>query len=189
MGIGASRKKRADPNQPQLSFKKKVVVLGIEGVGKTSLVQRLKYGETKHVMPTIGFNMERYQNANLDLMMFDIAGGARSMWSHYMENADVIIYVVDATSPTHTEIQQELLKFLNRDQKLKNKLFICALNKSDSSQAISNSEFLRLSKLSDMIDTDVILIRTSSVTGEGIINLTSKITGYFVALHQSLSKG
>lgn len=189
MGAGVSRKRRTGSEQPQQTFKKKVVVLGIEGVGKTSLVQRLKYGETKHVMPTIGFNMERYQNANLDLMMFDIAGGARSMWSHYMENADVIIYVVDATSPTHTEIQQELLKFLNRDQKLKNKLFICALNKADSAQAISNSEFLRISKLSDMIDTDVILIRTSSVSGEGITNLTAKISGYFCALQQNPSKG
>lgn len=185
MGGGVSKKKRTPSEKSKETFRKKVVVLGIEGVGKTSLVQKLKYGQTKMVTPTIGFNMERYQNENLDLMMFDIAGGARSMWAHYMENADVIIYVVDATSEAQSEIQQELLKSLNRDHKLKNKLFICALNKADSEHAISNCDFLNSSKLIDMIDADVILIRTSSVSGEGISSLTNKISGYFTALKKS----
>jgi small GTP-binding protein len=78
-------------------IRKKIVVIGLENVGKTTLVQKLKYGQAQNVKPTIGFNLESFKSNGLDLMVFDVAGGARSMWPHYLENADIIIFVVDST--------------------------------------------------------------------------------------------
>lgn len=65
-------------------IRKKIVVIGLESVGKTTLVQKLKYGQAQLVKPTVGFNLESFKSGDLDLMVFDIAGGSRSMWPHYL---------------------------------------------------------------------------------------------------------
>lgn len=36
----------------------KVVMLGLDGAGKTTILYSLKLGEVLHTIPTIGFNVE-----------------------------------------------------------------------------------------------------------------------------------
>lgn len=78
-------------------IRKKIVVLGLEAAGKSTLVQKLKYGTADNVKPTIGFSIETFKSNGMDLMVYDISGSARSMWSHYLDGADIILYVVDAS--------------------------------------------------------------------------------------------
>jgi len=167
------------PHTPADCLKKKVVVLGMPNAGKTSLVQKLRYGEPQNIKPTVGFNLETIKQDGLELMVFDIAGAARSMWSHYLENADIIIYVFDATLLTIYDITSELLKMINRHAAARRCLFICALNKTDLEAAVSNQQFLDSSHIYDFIDCDMFLLRTSTVTGDGLTTLMSKIASYY----------
>ena len=161
-------------------MKKKAVVLGIEGAGKTTLVQKLKYGEPQNIKPTIGFNLESLRYEGLELMVFDIAGGARSMWGHYLDNSDIIIYVFDASYSKAHDTIIELLKSINKEVRERKCLFICVLNKCDLQNAISNQEFLNEYQVYDHIDSDMFLIRTSNVTGEGLPLLLKKISSYYM---------
>ena len=188
MGITGSKqnglpKQSKSSKKRQLSndyMKKKAVVLGIEGAGKTTLVQKLKYGEPQNIKPTIGFNLESLRYEGLELMVFDIAGGARSMWGHYLDNSDIIIYVFDASYSKAHDTIIELLKSINKEVKERKCLFICVLNKCDLQNAISNQEFLNEYQVYDHIDSDMFLIRTSNVTGEGLPLLLKKISSYYM---------
>ena len=63
-------------SKEQEVIRKKIVVLGLPNAGKTTLVQKLKYGETVDIRPTIGFSLEKFQSNSMDLMVYDIAGSS-----------------------------------------------------------------------------------------------------------------
>lgn len=41
--------------------KASVIILGLDGAGKTTVLYKLKSGETVHTVPTIGFNGKFYE--------------------------------------------------------------------------------------------------------------------------------
>lgn len=42
----------------------RVLVLGIEGVGKSAIINRLKYGDKKDIAATKGFNVTSIDHSN-----------------------------------------------------------------------------------------------------------------------------
>ena len=87
---------------------KRVVVLGISGAGKTSVVERVKdaYGAAnrglrpEQIIPTVGMNIAKIPaSANLptELIFWDLGGafGLRGIWESYFKDADACVYVVD----------------------------------------------------------------------------------------------
>jgi ADP-ribosylation factor protein 1 len=171
-------KRKADQGVKSL-IKKKMVVVGLEGAGKTTLIHRLKYGNASNVKPTVGFNLDNLRTDELELMIFDVAGGARSMWSHYLENADIVMFVFDASNHNQFSLIKELITKINSQEFDKPRLFIAALNKCDLAEAMSNEEFVRETKISDLLDSDMFLVRTSATEGTGLAELVNKITGYY----------
>lgn len=79
-------------------LEKRVVVLGIDGAGKTSILMRMKLGEMTHTMPTIGFNVETVTFNNVQITAWDIGGQQkiRQLWKHYFDYIDAVIFVVDS---------------------------------------------------------------------------------------------
>jgi GTPase SAR1 family protein len=52
----------------------KVLLLGIDGCGTTTLLYRIKLGETVSSVPTIGFNVETVELNGRNLTIWDIGG-------------------------------------------------------------------------------------------------------------------
>lgn len=52
--------------------KKKLILLGLEGAGKTSILCRLKGKPPTSMNPTIGLNIETICLRNLECLIFDI---------------------------------------------------------------------------------------------------------------------
>ena len=52
----------------------KVLMLGLDGAGKTTILYSLKLGEIIHSFPTVGFNVEELHYKALKLMVWDIGG-------------------------------------------------------------------------------------------------------------------
>jgi len=52
----------------------KILMLGLDGAGKTTILYKLKIGETLTSVPTIGFNVEEVKYKNLNFMIWDIGG-------------------------------------------------------------------------------------------------------------------
>ncbi|EOD50817.1 putative adp-ribosylation factor 1 protein [Neofusicoccum parvum UCRNP2] len=52
----------------------RILILGLDNAGKTTLLYRLKIGEVVTTIPTIGFNVESVTYKNLNLNVWDLGG-------------------------------------------------------------------------------------------------------------------
>ncbi len=53
---------------------KRILMLGLDGAGKTTILYKLKVGEVVNSVPTIGFNMETVEFKNIRFSVWDIGG-------------------------------------------------------------------------------------------------------------------
>jgi tripartite motif-containing protein 23 len=69
----------------------RVVTLGLDGAGKTSVLFKLKQNEFMTMLPTIGFNVETVEYNNLKFTIWDVGGQhkLRPLWKHYYLNTQV----------------------------------------------------------------------------------------------------
>lgn len=78
----------------------KVIILGADSVGKTSLLYQLKLGENVKTTPTKGFNVEDINYKEKIIRMWDIGGEkTKYIWNQYIENIKpkCLIYVFNLT--------------------------------------------------------------------------------------------
>lgn len=66
----------------------RVVTLGLDQAGKTTILFKLKQNELIAAVPTIGFNVETVEYKNLRLTIWDVGGvpKLRPLWKHYYSN-------------------------------------------------------------------------------------------------------
>ncbi len=76
---------------------KKILFLGLDRAGKTSLLYKLKDDNFAETVPTVGLNVEQIKYRNMQLTLWDVGGSARKLWKHYYDKVDGIIFVVDST--------------------------------------------------------------------------------------------
>jgi len=135
----------------------KVVVLGAQGVGKTSLVVR-HIGKmfSHHISPTIGasfFNCNiNIEDTRVKLQVWDTAGQERfrSMAPMYYRNANAALLVFDITQPASFASIKSWVKELQRN--VEEPLIMCVVgNKTDlvSQRKVSRDEALQYSNSID----------------------------------------
>ena len=80
-------------------MKAKVLMLGLDGAGKTTILYKLKINQTVSSVPTIGFNVEELKYKNLNFTVWDIGGQTRlkALWHHYYSGGNALIYVLDSS--------------------------------------------------------------------------------------------
>ena len=62
----------------------RILMVGLDGAGKTTVLYKLKLGEVITTIPTIGFNVETVQYKNISFTVWDVGGQdrIRSLWRH-----------------------------------------------------------------------------------------------------------
>merc|ERR1712241_516271 len=77
----------------------RILILGLDGAGKTTILYRLQVGEVVSTIPTIGFNVETVSFKNIKFQVWDLGGqtSIRPYWRCYYPNTQAIIYAVDST--------------------------------------------------------------------------------------------
>ena len=100
-------------------------MIGLDGAGKTSVLKFLKMDTRSDTVPTVGLNIETVQYKELNLLVFDVGGKVkifkciniyfqvRSLWSHYYENVNAVIFVIDSTDSERMYTIKEELHRLN----------------------------------------------------------------------------
>ncbi|XP_054850588.1 ADP-ribosylation factor 6-like [Eublepharis macularius] len=115
MGLLLSRIQ--DALQSFYGMQARILLLGLDAAGKTTLLYRLKLNETVVTIPTVGFNVETVQPINnVTFTMWDIGGQdrIRALWSHYHANADGLVFMVDSVdSSRFAEARYELEALLD----------------------------------------------------------------------------
>merc|ERR1719449_498061 len=76
----------------------RILMVGLDAAGKTTILYKLKLGEVLTTIPTIGFNVETVEYKNISFTIWDVGGQdkIRPLWRHYYQNTQGIIFVVDS---------------------------------------------------------------------------------------------
>uniref|UniRef100_A0A5F8A023 ARF like GTPase 3 n=1 Tax=Macaca mulatta TaxID=9544 RepID=A0A5F8A023_MACMU len=87
------RKLKSAPDQEL-----RILLLGLDNAGKTTLLKQLASEDISHITPTQGFNIKSVQSQGFKLNVWDIGGQRkiRPYWRNYFENTDILIYVIDS---------------------------------------------------------------------------------------------
>merc|ERR1712144_93217 len=98
---------------------KRILMVGLDAAGKTTILYKLKLGEVVTTIPTIGFNVETVEYKNISFTVWDVGGQdkIRPLWRHYFQNTQGIIFVVDSNDRERvSEAREELQRMLNEDE-------------------------------------------------------------------------
>lgn len=115
---------------------KKVAMLGMWGVGKTSLVRQFVYSafEDKY-LSTLGVKVDKklvsLADQDVNLMLWDIAGAEDnfSVPMHYIKGSAAYLLILDGTRKESLESAKDLVKRIELE--IGDLPFIIAVNKSD----------------------------------------------------------
>ncbi|OAF70750.1 hypothetical protein A3Q56_01510, partial [Intoshia linei] len=97
---------------------RRILILGLDNAGKTTILYRLQVGEVVTTIPTIGFNVESVKYNKLTFQLWDLGGQSsiRPYWRCYYANTDVIIYVVDSMDRDRMVLSSKELQLMLKDQ-------------------------------------------------------------------------
>lgn len=112
----------------------RVLVLGLDNSGKTTIITRLMGLDTGKVFPTIGFQIHTFQYGKYTINAWDVGGQTtlRRFWSNYFDKLDVIVWVIDSTSMERiAELYEELRQKVIQQDQLVGVYFCVLINKID----------------------------------------------------------
>lgn len=96
----------------------KILILGLDNSGKSTILYRLSLGSTVATTPTLGANIEQLSYGNLKVIMWDLGGQSslRQSWSAYYSGARSVVLVVDSTDRERVGVvKEELAKIMAHD--------------------------------------------------------------------------
>lgn len=73
----------------------KILVLGLDNAGKTTLLKHISNEELTSTEPTKGFNVKTLMQENFKLNMWDLGGQKeiRQYWTYYYEKVNGIVII------------------------------------------------------------------------------------------------
>ena len=148
----------------------RMLMVGLDAAGKTTILYQIKMGETVKTIPTIGFNVETLKYKKLNLTVWDVGGQdkIRVLWKHYYQNTDGLIFVVDSNDRDRIEDAAEELKRMLNEEELKDTVVLVMANKQDLNGAMSPNEVTKKLGLSQLKGRQWLVQGTSATTGQGL---------------------
>ncbi|KAG3085750.1 hypothetical protein PI124_g18392 [Phytophthora idaei] len=148
----------------------RILVLGLDNGGKTTILKKLSEEDISHIMPTQGFNVKSLQVDGFKLNMWDIGGQKtiRPYWRNYYEQTDALIYVIDSADRRRLEETGMELVTLLEEEKLSNVPILVFANKQDLLNALPSSEISTALNLATIRDRTWHIQACSAKTGEGL---------------------
>lgn len=111
----------------------KLLVLGLDNAGKTTLLKQLSKEDPEGTEPTQGFNVKTLLHDGFKLNVWDIGGQKkiREYWVNYYSNVDGIVFVIDSSDEGRVKECTETFNFLMSEEKLKGVPILIFANKQD----------------------------------------------------------
>ncbi|CAC5393744.1 ARF1_2 [Mytilus coruscus] len=149
----------------------RILMLGLDAAGKTTILYKIKLNERVHAIPTIGFNVETVSPVKgISFTVWDIGGQEkiRRLWQYYYRNTEGLLYIVDSNDRERLlEAKDELDGIINSDE-MRDVPVVVVANKQDLPQSMSPSEVADGLGLPKMTNRKWYIHGACATTGEGI---------------------
>uniref|UniRef100_A0A3Q3E2D7 ARF GTPase 5 n=1 Tax=Hippocampus comes TaxID=109280 RepID=A0A3Q3E2D7_HIPCM len=124
----------------------RILMVGLDAAGKTTILYKLKLGEIVTTIPTIGFNVETVEYRNISFTVWDVGGQdkIRPLWRHYFQNTQL------------------------GEQELKDAVLLVFANKQDLPNALTISELTDNLGLNRMRNKEWHIQATCATQGTGL---------------------
>ncbi|RWS24330.1 ADP ribosylation factor 79F-like protein [Leptotrombidium deliense] len=152
-----------------------ILVVGLDNSGKTTILNCFKSRDekTEEVVPTVGFNVERFKTSNVNFTAFDMSGQGRyrNLWEHYYKNVQGIIFVIDSSDSLRLVVAKEELDLMLKHSEIEGKPNIPILlyaNKMDLREAMSSVKISQGLGLTVMKNRPWHIQASNALSGEGL---------------------
>jgi len=159
----------------------RILMLGLDAAGKTTILYKLKLGDVISTIPTIGFNVESVEYKNISFTVWDVGGQSkiRPLWRHYYQNTQGLIYVVDSNDrdridyvsktdePGDRSAREELEHMLAEDE-LRDVPVLVFANKQDLPNAMKVQEVTERLGLNKLRNRQWYIQGAAAPTGDGL---------------------
>eukprot|EP00052_Salpingoeca_macrocollata_P011863 m.91616 g.91616 ORF g.91616 m.91616 type:complete len:181 (-) comp18231_c0_seq1:47-589(-) len=150
----------------------KLIIVGLDNAGKTSILYQFLLNEVVVTSPTIGSNVEEVVFKNMHFLMWDIGGqeSLRSSWASYYTGAKALIVVIDSSDRERLGVLKEELYKMLAHEDLRGAHLLVFANKQDVKGAMNASEITKQLNLSSIKDHSWHIQGCCALSGEGLYN-------------------
>ena len=148
----------------------RILMVGLDAAGKTTILYKLKLGEIVTTIPTIGFNVETVEYRNISFTVWDVGGQdkIRPLWRYYFQNTQGLIFVVDSNDRERIgEAREELMRMLAEDE-LRDAVLLVFANKQDLPNAMNAAELTDRLGLHTLRNRNWYIQATCATSGDGL---------------------
>ncbi|XP_077060316.1 ADP-ribosylation factor 4-like [Siphateles boraxobius] len=148
----------------------RLLMVGLDAAGKTTVLYKLKLGEVVTTIPTIGFNVETVDYNNISFTVWDVGGQTkiRGLWKYYYQYTEGLIFVVDSSDPERIETAAEELKMMLAEDEMRDAVLLVLANKQDLPKAMTVSELTDRLGLHTLRGRQWFVQATCAVQGSGL---------------------
>lgn len=164
-----------------LAERRTLIIVGLDNAGKSTLLYKLRDGQTRSFVPTQRPVMEEVVVGNVTVKAWDLGGheAVRTLWTQYELAADAIVFVIDSADRARLkEARNELEKTVALTADTAAPILVLA-NKQDRKAAMRGAELESLLDLSNITCAEsppegapprIRLFEASIVNGTGFID-------------------
>merc|ERR1712014_77690 len=148
----------------------RILMVGLDAAGKTTILYKLKLGEVVTTIPTVGFNVETVEYKNINFTVWDVGGQdkIRKLWKYYYQDTQGLIFVVDSNDRDRIEDAcEELAKMLMEDE-MRDAVLLMLANKQDLPNSLTAAEVTEKLGLHSMRHRQWFIQSACATTGDGL---------------------
>ncbi|KAK4481634.1 hypothetical protein RD792_012540 [Penstemon davidsonii] len=127
----------------------RILVLGLDNAGKTTILYRLQMGEVVSTIPSGQTSIRPY-------------------WRCYFPNTQAIIYVVDSSDTDRLVVAKEEFHAILEEEELKGAVVLLFANKQDLPGALDDAAITEALELHKIKNRQWSIFKASAIKGEGL---------------------
>ncbi|GAB1296761.1 ADP-ribosylation factor-like protein 5C [Apodemus speciosus] len=167
----------------------KVIIVGLDNAGKTTILYQFLTNEVVHTCSTIGSNVEEIVLQKTHFLMWDLGGqeALRATWETYYSNAEFVILVIDSTDRNRLLTTREELYKMLAHEALQDASVLIFANKQDVKDSMTTAEISQFLMLGAIKDHPWHIQGCCALTGEGAASRApvDAISGHHQLMSQS----
>ena len=148
----------------------KIIIVGMNNAGKTTILYKLHLGEIVTTVPTVGFNVETMHYEGLKFQVWDLGGqtGLRPYWRCYYQDTNAVVFVVDSADRERLEFSKQELEIMLQEDELSGVPVLILANKQDMPGAMNYDEVSAGLGLDNIQNRQWQMFKTSAMEGTGL---------------------